>query len=120
MARTSRGRAVGSKKAGPKTASAATTTVVVMCLYVANNAPNSVQAVANLNAICKEHFKGNYKLEIVDVLEFPKRALADGILVTPSLSKLAPSPVTRIVGNLSDKASVLRALGITGAIGTLQ
>jgi circadian clock protein KaiB len=46
------------------------------------------------------------------VLEFPLRALADGILVTPSLSKIAPSPGTKIVGNLSNRSNVLQALGI--------
>ena len=88
------------------------TTVVVMRLYIANNAPNSIRAVANLAAICKEHLKDKFKLEIIDVLEYPLRALADGILVTPSLAKLSPSPAAKIVGNLSDKDSVLRALGI--------
>lgn len=95
-----------------RTAKPAPTTVVVLRLYIANNAPNSVQALANLEAICKEHLKDAFKLEIVDVLEYPQRALADGILVTPSLAKVSPSPTTRVVGNLSDKARVLRALGI--------
>ena len=92
----------------------AATTVVVMCLYIANSAPNSVRAIANLEAICKEHLKDNFKLEIIDVLEYPLRALADGILVTPSLAKMSPSPAAKIIGNLSDKSSVLRALGIQG------
>jgi circadian clock protein KaiB len=83
-----------------------------MRLYIANNAPNSLRAIANLEAICKEHLKDNFKLEIIDVLETPLRALADGILVTPSLAKMSPSPATKIVGNLSDKDSVLHALGI--------
>lgn len=99
-------------KTGRRTADVAATTVVVMRLYIANNAPNSVQAVANLEAICREHLKDAFKLEIVDVLEYPQRALADGVLVTPSLAKVSPSPATRVIGNLSDKASVLRALGI--------
>jgi len=85
---------------------------MVMRLYIANNAPNSVRAISNLEAICKEHLKDNFKLEIIDVLEYPLRALADGILVTPSLAKMSPSPASRIVGNLSDKRSVLHALGI--------
>lgn len=88
------------------------TAVVVMRLYIASNAPNSVRAVANLAAICEEYLKDNFKLEIIDVLEYPLRALADGILVTPSLAKLAPLPAARIVGNLSDRSSVLHALGI--------
>jgi len=94
----------------------AVTTEVVMRLYIAANAPNSVRAVANLAAICKEHLKDNFKLEIIDVLESPLRALADGILVTPSLAKVSPMPAARIVGNLSDKSSVLHALGIRESV----
>ncbi len=85
---------------------------VVMRLYVVDSAPNSVLAIANLAAICKEFLQGTFKLEIIDVLKEPLRALADGILVTPSLAKLLPSPAAKIVGNLSDKSSVMRALGI--------
>ena len=81
-------------------------------LYVAGGAPNSVRAIANLAAICKEHLQSRFTLEIVDVLQFPLRALADGILVTPSLAKLSPAPATKIVGNLSNRGNVLQALGI--------
>jgi len=102
------------KKTDRSASSPAATTVVVMCLYIADSAPNSVRAVANLEAICKKYLKDNFKLEIIDVLEYPLRALADGVLVTPSLTKVSPSPGATIVGNLSDKASVLRALGIQG------
>lgn len=85
-----------------------------MRLYIANDAPNSIQAVANLETICREHLKDAFKLEIIDVLAYPLRALADGVLVTPSLAKVSPSPITRVVGNLSDTGRVLRALGIRG------
>ena len=104
------------KKAKRRASGPAVTMVVVMRLYIANNAPNSVRAVANLAAICKEHLGDKFKLEIVDVLEYPLRALADGILVTPSLAKLSPSPPAKIVGNLSDKDSVLQALGIKESV----
>jgi len=92
-------------------------TVVVMRLYISGNAPNSVRAIANLEAICREHLKDGYKLEIVDVFEQPVRALADGVLFTPSLAKVSPAPVANVVGNLSDKSSVLLALGIEGKVG---
>jgi circadian clock protein KaiB len=90
----------------------ADTAVVVMRLYISNNAPNSLRAISNLGAICKEYLEDKFKLEIIDVLEYPLRALADGILVTPSLAKVSPSPAAKIVGNLSDKSNVLHALGI--------
>jgi circadian clock protein KaiB len=88
------------------------TTVVVLRLYIAGGAPNSVQAIANLKAICREYLKDGHKLEIVDVLEHPQRAMAEGVLVTPSLAKLSPRPAANVVGNLSDKAKVLLALGL--------
>ena len=100
------------KKTKQRASGPAVTTVVVMRLYIANSAPNSIRAVANLAAICKEHLEDRFKLEIIDVLEYPLRALADGILVTPSLAKVSPSPAAKIIGNLSDKSSVLHALGI--------
>jgi len=100
------------QKASSRVSARAVTTVVVMRLYIADAAPNSVKVIANLEAICKEHLPGAFKLEIVDVLEFPLRALADGVLVTPHLAKLAPSPAAKIVGNLSDRSNVLHALGI--------
>jgi circadian clock protein KaiB len=87
-------------------------TVVVMRLYIAANAPNSALAVANLAAICNEYLGDKFKLEIIDVLEHPLRALADGILVTPSLAKISPLPAAKIVGNLGEKSTVLRALGV--------
>jgi circadian clock protein KaiB len=90
----------------------AAATVVTMRLYIAQGAPNSLKAIANLEAICKKHLQDGFKLEIIDVLEFPLRALADGILVTPSLAKMSPSPAAKIVGDLGDRSSVLLALGI--------
>ena len=90
----------------------AAATAVVMVLYITDSGPNSVRAVANLEAICKEHLQDNFRLEIIDVLEYPLRALSDGIVVTPSLAKLSPLPAARVVGNLSDRSGVLRALGI--------
>jgi circadian clock protein KaiB len=79
-------------------------------LYVAGDTQNSAQATANLTAICQAHLLGHYEIEIVDVFREPKRALADGIFLTPTLVKLAPSPVRKIVGTLSQTQTVLEAL----------
>jgi circadian clock protein KaiB len=81
-------------------------------LFVAGGTQNSAQAVANLNAICRAHLPDRHDIEVVDVLREPKRALADGILMTPTLVRLAPTPVERIIGTLSQTQIVLRALGL--------
>ncbi len=91
------------------------TTVVTLCLYVAGSAPNSVKAIANLEAICQRYLKDGYKLEVVDVCEHPLRALSDRVVVTPSLTKLSPGPPANVIGNLSDTGSVLAMLGLRAA-----
>ncbi|HTD27924.1 MAG TPA: circadian clock KaiB family protein [Xanthomonadaceae bacterium] len=81
-------------------------------LYVAGDAQNSVQAIANLNTLCRTHLRDQYEIEIVDVFREPRRALAEGIFMTPTLVKLAPPPIRRIVGSLSQTHVVLQALGL--------
>jgi circadian clock protein KaiB len=79
-------------------------------LYIAGNAPNSVRAMSNLKAICDEYFSNGVALEVVDLLLHPARALADGIIVTPTLLKLSPAPVQRVIGTLNDTNQVRLAL----------
>jgi len=81
-------------------------------LYVAGDTQNSVQATANLLALCNTHLNKRHTIEIVDVLKDPKRALADGILMTPTLVRLRPAPVRKIVGTLAQTRPVLMALGL--------
>ena len=83
---------------------------VKLRLYVTGAAPNSIAALANMKAV--RAALDDHELEIVDVLERPERALADDVLVTPTLLKLAPRPPCRIVGNLSNIHQVLSSLGI--------
>ena len=85
-------------------------------LYVAANALNSAQAQANLMALCRTYLPDRYEIDLVDVFKEPKRALTDGIFMTPTLIRLAPLPVRRIVGTLSQTPLVLRALDLDGGI----
>jgi circadian clock protein KaiB len=86
-------------------------TALLLRLYVAGNAPNSLRAVANAKALCEGNLRSSYELEVVDLLKYPNRALADGIIVTPTLLRLRPLPIQRIIGNLSDTKQVLLTLG---------
>jgi circadian clock protein KaiB len=81
-------------------------------LYVAGEAQNSAQAIANLAALCRTHLPERHEIEVVDVFREPGRALAEGIYMTPTLVKLAPAPVRKIVGTLSQTQPVLLALGL--------
>src|SRR5688572_26488573 len=81
-------------------------------LYVAGRSENSLRAAANLTMLCQTYLADRHNIEVVDVFKEPKRALADDVLMTPMLIKLAPSPVSRIVGSLSNTKIVLESLGL--------
>lgn len=81
-------------------------------LYVAGDAPNSSLARSNLRSILGDPSNGTYELEVVDCLREPMRALTDGVIVTPTLKKIAPEPSQTIVGALTDATRVRSTLGI--------
>jgi circadian clock protein KaiB len=81
-------------------------------LYVAGDAQNSVQAVTNLRTLCRTYLPERHEIEVVNVFQAPKRALADGIFMTPALIKLSPMPIRKIVGTLSQTQPLLHALGL--------
>ena len=81
-------------------------------LYMAGDAPNSLEALANLRRMCEQYLPKRHEIELVNVFRQGKRALADGVFLTPSLVRLSPHPVRRIVGTLSDTRTVLQALGL--------
>jgi circadian clock protein KaiB len=103
-------RKASPKKAGPLKAGPRKATLMLR-LYVAGDAPNSLQAIANARRICKDHFAEG-QFEIVDLLEHPLRGMADGIIVTPTLVRLLPIPIQRVIGNLNDTSKVLLALSV--------
>jgi len=84
-------------------------------LYIAGDAPNSLQAIANLTALCEAHLPGAHDIEIVDVLLDPRRALKEAIYMTPTLITDSPYPGHRIVGTLSQTEAILQILGLGAA-----
>jgi circadian clock protein KaiB len=84
----------------------------VLKLYVAGNTPNSVRALKTLKDILDQEFQGVYALKVIDVLKNPQLAEEDKILATPTLSKILPPPVRKIIGDLSDRERVLIGLDL--------
>lgn len=84
----------------------------VLKLYVAGNTPNSVRALKTLKNILEEELQGVYALKVIDVLKNPQLAEEDKILATPTLAKVLPPPVRRIIGDLSDREKVLIGLDL--------
>lgn len=84
----------------------------VLKLYVAGNTVNSVRALKILKNILEQEFQGVYALKVIDVLKSPQLAEEDKILATPTLSKILPPPVRKIIGDLSDRERVLIGLDL--------
>jgi circadian clock protein KaiB len=81
-------------------------------LYVAGQTPKSVTALANLKRMCEERLVGKYRIEVIDLLEQPQLARGDQILAIPTLVRRLPSPVRKIIGDLSNTERVLVGLDL--------
>ena len=79
-------------------------------LYVTDRSPKCVRAIENLRRACEQHLAGQHRIEVVDLLENPRRAADDQILAVPTLVRIVPGPVSRIVGDLSDTGRLLVVL----------
>lgn len=81
-------------------------------LYVAGQTPRSLTALANLKRFCEEYLADRYILEVIDLLENPQLARGDQILAIPTLVRQLPSPVRKIIGDLSNTERVIVGLDV--------
>jgi circadian clock protein KaiB len=81
-------------------------------LYVAGHTPKSISAFNNLKKYCEEHLKGQYVIDVIDLLENPQLAEGDQILAIPTLVRKVPEPLRRVIGDLSNESKVLVGLDI--------
>jgi circadian clock protein KaiB len=81
-------------------------------LYVAGQTAKSVAAMTNLKRFCEEHLAGRYDIEVIDLMKNPQLAAGDQILAIPTLVRRLPSPLKRIIGDLSNTEKVLVGLDI--------
>lgn len=81
-------------------------------LYVAGQTPKSMAAFSNLKKLCEEHLQGQYRIEVIDLLENPALAKGDQIFAIPTLVRKLPEPIKKIIGDLSNKERVLVGLNL--------
>ena len=81
-------------------------------LYVAGQTPKSITALANLKRLCENHLAGRYRIEVVDLLNQPHLARRDDIVVIPTLVRMLPAPIRKIIGDLSNAERVLIGLDV--------
>ena len=81
-------------------------------LYVGGQTPKCVKAFANLKRLCEEHLPGQYRIEVIDLMQNPQLAEGDQILAIPTLVRKLPEPVKKIIGDLSNTERVLVGLDL--------
>ena len=81
-------------------------------LYVAGQTPKSIAALTNLKRLCETHLAGRYEIEVIDLLKNPRLAAGDQILAIPTLVRKLPTPVKKIIGDLSNEVRVLVGLDL--------
>jgi circadian clock protein KaiB len=81
-------------------------------LIVAGSTDRSRRAIENLRRACREHLGNAADIEIIDIYQQPDRAKAYNVVAAPTLVRLLPLPVRRIVGDLSRQDRLLQALEV--------
>ncbi|MDB5696594.1 MAG: hypothetical protein JWN21_2137 [Sphingomonas bacterium] len=87
----------------------------VLRLFVSGASPRSTRAIDNLRRLLERELPGRYDLRVIDVYQDPEAARDHQVVAAPTLVKVSPLPVRRIIGDLSDEARVLHGLGIVAA-----
>ena len=79
-------------------------------LYVAGGSPQCLNAIENVRLVCEQYLHGRYHIDVVDLLGNQRLSAYEQILVVPTLVRQLPSPIRKIVGDLSDTARLLAGL----------
>jgi circadian clock protein KaiB len=87
-------------------------TKYILRLYIAGYTARSTQAIASIREICETRLKGRYELEVVDIGQQPDMAREEQIIATPTLVRILPLPLRRMIGNLSRTERVLVGLDL--------
>ena len=79
-------------------------------LYISGTGHRSRTARANLEHICRENIKHDYRIEVIDLQQNPALAREHEIVAVPMVVRVAPVPIRKVVGDLSNVPRALFAL----------
>jgi circadian clock protein KaiB len=81
-------------------------------LYIIEEEPRHLEILESLKVLFDEHLAGSYQLKTINVAHQPEQATRANVLATPTLIKLRPKPVQRVVGDLFVGEYLLKELRI--------
>src|SRR3954468_9625142 len=89
-------------------------------LFVSGQSPRSILAIENMRKICAEYLSERYTLEVIDIYQHPEACQQEQIVAAPTLIKVLPHPLRRIIGDLSNTEKVLVGLSLRPRTATLD
>ena len=79
-------------------------------LFISSENPRAEQTLNHVHQLLEEALASPYSLKIIDIVKHPEQALSHLVTVTPTLIRISPKPVKRIVGQLDDTQRLLNIL----------
>ena len=82
----------------------------VLKLFVSGPSAATEQVLTTLQRVLEGARRQPYTLQMIDVAKHPEQAEADQVAATPTLLRVAPLPVRRLVGELDNPRAILTLL----------
>lgn len=83
----------------------------ILRLFVSGHSAATEHTLKSLHQLLETSLPYPYTLKVIDVFKHPDQAEANQISATPTLLRVLPQPVRRIVGDLTNIERVLQILG---------
>lgn len=82
----------------------------ILRLFISNQDPHGERTLSNIHQILEQGLINPYTLKVIDVAKNPEQAASHRIASTPTLIRVSPKPVRRIVGQFNDIPRILKII----------
>jgi circadian clock protein KaiB len=79
-------------------------------LFISSQNDSAEKTLSNLHQLLEERLTNPYTLKVIDVAKNPEQAIIHRVITTPTLIRVSPAPIKRIVGQLDDISRVLQII----------
>lgn len=79
-------------------------------LFISSQNDSAERTLSNLHQLLEERLTNPYTLKVIDIAKNPEQAVMHRVITTPTLIRVSPAPIKRIVGQLDDISRVLQII----------
>jgi len=85
-------------------------TSYILRLFVSGHSHGTTEALTTLHRLLEQKLSNSYTLKVVDIMKHPEQAELNQVSATPTLVRLYPEPVRRIVGKWDNADHILQLI----------